>query len=125
MLKVEKPRILFVEDEPLALELLESALKLRGYTMHSFSCPLKAIEWFESHSNEVDILVTDQSMPNFTGAQLIEKARNIKDKLPAIIVTGLGKVTGPFLKSGPTSVLEKPFKRQQLVDAIDNLVQEK
>ncbi|MFX3675407.1 MAG: response regulator [bacterium] len=124
MVMVETSRILFVEDEPLALELLSRALGEKGYEVHSFSCPAAALAWFENHSDKIDILITDQSMPNFTGAQLIERAHIIREKLPSIIVTGLGSVSGTYLKTGPTSVLQKPFKRQQLIDAIKNLIQE-
>ncbi|MBH46788.1 MAG: hypothetical protein CME71_01315 [Halobacteriovorax sp.] len=124
MVKTWPPRILFVEDEPLALELLSRALKEKGFEVHAFSCPAEALGWFEKHSDLVDLLVTDQSMPSFTGAQLIEHVRTIKEQFPSIIVTGLGKISGTYFKTGPTLVLEKPFKRQQLIDAIENLFQE-
>tara|TARA_R110000868_G_scaffold80095_8_gene227855 strand:- start:6982 stop:7362 length:381 start_codon:yes stop_codon:yes gene_type:complete len=124
MVTVETPRILFVEDEPLALELLSRALGEKGYEVHAFPCPATALTWFEANSDKIDILITDQSMPSFTGAQLIERARAIKERLPSIIVTGLGNVSGAYFKTGPTSVLQKPFKRQQLIDAIKNLIQE-
>lgn len=114
-------RVLFVEDEPLALELMGRSLTDHGYELTSFSCPQKALNWFVENSNCIDVLVTDQSMPLITGTELAFKMREIKPELPVIIVTGMG-VVGVELKDGsPLEVIEKPYKRQDLFNAIDSL----
>lgn len=116
-------RILFVEDEPLALELMAKCLEENGYRTQSFACSRKALEWLQSHPEEIDILVTDQSMPKLTGTELAMKARQLCPRLPVVIVTGMGKVGSELKSSGPVGLVEKPYKRQELFSAIDILME--
>jgi len=116
-------RILFVEDEPLALELMGKCLADNGYEIHSFACSAKALEWLESNSSQIDILVTDQSMPKLTGTELAQKARQFCPNLPVVIVTGMGRVGSELKSGGPVGLVEKPYKRQELFSAIDFLME--
>lgn len=123
MERLKNIRILFVEDEPLALELMTKCLKDNGYDAYPFSCSAKAFEWFAAHPREIDILVTDQSMPNLTGTELALKLRKVRPQLPVVIVTGMGKVGSELTSSGPVELIEKPYKRQELFRTIDTLME--
>lgn len=124
MEKINAIRVLFVEDEPLALELMGKTLTEHGYVLQAFSCPVKALDWLIDNTSLIDVLVTDQSMPNLTGSELVVKSRLLRPRLPVIIVTGIGKVSQELEKSGPTFLLEKPYRKQQLFNAIENIVGE-
>lgn len=123
MEKLKSTRILFVEDEPLALELMAKCLEDNGYDIHSFACSAKALEWLETHPDEIDILVTDQSMPKLTGTELALKARQVRPQLPVVIVTGMGRIGSELKSGGPVGLVEKPYKRQELFSAIDILME--
>lgn len=110
--------ILFVEDEPIALELMTSFLSDQGHSVTGFSCPSKALEWFKQNSNLIDILVTDQSMPSLTGIELINHSRAIRPELPAVIVTGLALLDPTIKQARDLHIIEKPYKRQELFDLI-------
>lgn len=110
--------ILFVEDEPIALELMTRSLSDQGHDVTGFSCPSKALEWFKKNSDSINILITDQSMPSLTGLELIEQSRAIRPNLPAVIVTGLGSLDPAMKKARDLHIIEKPYKRQELFDLI-------
>ena len=48
----------------------------------------QALAYFESHHNEIDLLVSDQAMPGLLGHEMIAKMREIKPSLPAVVCTG-------------------------------------
>ena len=67
-------------------------------------------------SDTVQLLLTDQAMPQMTGAQLIGRLRDERPALPVILATGYAEI-GIEL---PASVvrLTKPFGQQALAQAI-------
>ncbi len=116
--------VLFVEDEPLALELISQSLDASGYRVTSFDCPRRALKWFETNANQVDVLITDQSMPELTGIELAQAIRQHRPELPVVLVTGAGSIEHEIF-SFKATVLEKPFKKQELFDAIIYVMGEK
>lgn len=67
----KKYTILVVDDEPDNLLLLERVLR-REYNVFSANSGAEAIEFLESM--DVDMIISDQRMPNMTGAELLGKA---------------------------------------------------
>ena len=64
---------------------------------------------------DVDLVITDQAMPQMTGLQLPRGNLPQRPELPVMIATGYAELpmaNGEFLK------LDKPFFEQQLVKAI-------
>ena len=70
-----KTRILFVDDEPMVLEVLQLALKpLAGdWEMAFVESGEKALNLIEERP--VDVIVSDMCMPGMTGAQLVNEVR--------------------------------------------------
>lgn len=114
----DKRHVVFVEDEPLALELISESLKAEGYLVSSFVSAKEALAWLEKEIDYVDILITDQSMPKMTGVELAEQARMLKNDLPVVIVTGAGNIEHDFIKKESLVVLEKPYKKKELFEVI-------
>lgn len=67
----------------------------------------------------VDVVVTDVHLPNLSGVELAEKAREINPSVGLVFATGARAPTfDPG--QGPAAVyLAKPFSNAQLTDAID------
>lgn len=72
-----------VDDEPLAIEILENYLsKLKGFELVStFTSPVEALGFVQR--NKVDLIFLDIEMPLFSGLEFI-KTLNYR---PAIIIT--------------------------------------
>jgi CheY-like chemotaxis protein len=78
-------RILAVDDEEDALDVLQRVLE-QEYTVLTARSGAEALEILRQEP--VDLLITDQRMPQMSGIQLCEAAREIRPQMVRIIVTG-------------------------------------
>jgi CheY-like chemotaxis protein len=80
--------ILLVDDDPRVLESSAELLQHLGYQVQAFNLPAAALAYLKEHAEQIQILVTDQTMPVMTGLELIREARKIREKLPVVLRTG-------------------------------------
>jgi len=110
-------RILFVDDDALVREVLSEALGYQGFHVAQAADGAAAIAWLRN-GQDVDLLITDFSMPGMNGLQLIAAARDLRPMLPALLLTGYADED---LKSGvarvgdaATALLRKPIGYEDL-----------
>ncbi len=113
--------VMVVDDEAALIELAEEQLAELGYDPRGFTDPLQALQAFEAHPGEYDLVITDQVMPQLTGTELARKLRQRRPELPVLILSGFG---GPGFDasveaSGVALVIHKPLERAELARAID------
>ena len=107
-------RVLAVDDEPLILMNLVDMLEDLGHEAVSAGSGKSAI--VEMEKGAFDLLVTDHSMPNMTGADLIRQAREKYPQIAVILATGHMEV--PEEAGGNVVRLGKPFSTEDLVRAL-------
>jgi PAS domain S-box-containing protein len=119
----KKRYILLVDDEPAVLGFLYDWLEGVGFSVVAFQHSEEALCYLDTHVAEVALLITDQTMPQLTGTELIEKALILSPQLPTILCSGYSNVDGAFLKNTDRHYFaEKPFQRKLLLNAIENLL---
>jgi PAS domain S-box-containing protein len=69
---------------------------------------------------DIDIVITDQSMPEMTGVELAEHIRNQRPDIPVILATGYAELPNGQTTDLPRLV--KPFRQQDLFDMISKVV---
>lgn len=70
----------------------------------------------------VDLLVTGgRSMPGMTGCELIAAAAPLRPSMPAMLITGYDKASGPDQFQGRVAILCKPFRRSALPTQVQAL----
>lgn len=75
---------LIVDDHTANLQVLEYQLLQLGLTVHATHDPMEALEI--SNQFSIDLLITDESMPNMNGRELAKKFR---ERYPELIIIGL------------------------------------
>ena len=112
--------ILVVDDEEMLTKVIESLLLSIGYTPTTVTNPEEAIQLIQPGKHHFDLLITDYTMPEMTGIQLIKSVRDLDSDLPIILSTGsAGNVNQSFLMEyGVHSVLFKPFNHKKLAHAV-------
>ncbi len=85
---MEKLKILLLEDNKLDAELTKEELKL-----HNFNFTSKLVETEKDfisaiHNFKPDLILSDYSLPQFTGFEALEIAKDLIPEIPFIIVTG-------------------------------------
>jgi CheY-like chemotaxis protein len=116
-----RTQILVVDDEADQLETLCRGLFLLGLECVPARCAAEALERLAGADGaRVDLLLTDLTMPGWSGAELVERARATRPGLPVLVITGLAlspEVTAMRARGIP--ILRKPFTPDQLGLAIE------
>ena len=80
--------ILFVDDEPTLAIMGSRMLESLGYKVISQSNSFEALKLFKSKTDEIDLVITDMTMPLLTGEDLTKELRKIRPDIPIILCTG-------------------------------------
>ena len=108
-------RILVVDDEPAQRELVSGFLKKQGFDVSSAESGVKAVELFRQDS--IDLVLTDQKMPNMSGLDLLQAVRAINPEVPVIFMTAFGSIEAAVsaIQGGATDYLTKPLNLDELL----------
>ncbi|RPH39683.1 MAG: response regulator, partial [Desulfobulbaceae bacterium] len=85
-------RILFVDDEKMLVEMARSLLGKLGYAVTAFNSSLEALESFQQQPDYFDLVITDQTMPGMTGAEMARRMLQVRADIPIIVCTGYSSV---------------------------------
>jgi len=107
--------ILAVDDDALVLLNTVAMLEDLGHTVLEATSGKEALDIIRREGG-VDLVITDQAMPHMTGADLAAAVRAERPDLPIILATGYAELPPGTDKGLPK--LSKPFRQQQLADAI-------
>ena len=88
-------RILFIDDEKDLVDIGERMLRHLGYEIVATTSSIKAMEIFRAKPDKFDLVITDQTMPNMTGAALAGELVRILPGIPIILCTGFSDVITP------------------------------
>lgn len=116
--------ILLVDDEKHIVELEKQVLESLGYHITARTSSVEALEAFRAAPMRFDILVTDQTMPNMSGMDLVKAARQIRSNLPAILCTGYSErmIHDKLQAAGIQAVLLKPIANSDLAHTLRNVL---
>jgi PAS domain S-box-containing protein len=81
-------RILFVDDEPIVVDVTKKILEQLGYQVTDFASSKEALFLFKEHPDLFDLVITDQTMPGISGEQLSKELLAIRADIPIIMCTG-------------------------------------
>src|SRR5258708_5240010 len=118
-----KPRILIVDDDRTACQLLARLLEGEGFEPISCADGREALQLIDSA--QPALIVSDYEMPEFTGAQLCELVRSREDpelaSLPIILLTAHGGEQHEVesLEAGANDFVTKPVNLAVLKARID------
>jgi len=103
--------VLLVEDEPMVLQLGQRILERQGYRVLPATSAEEALELFETHAAEIQLLVTDVVLPKISGRRLFQMLLARKPILRAVFVSGYANLAVTPDAPGPdaSGFLPKPF----------------
>jgi PAS domain S-box-containing protein len=88
-------RILFVDDEPAMVESWVSMLTRLGYQVSSRTDSIEALALFRTDPQAFDMVITDQTMPRMSGAELAKQMITLRGDLPVILCSGYSETLSP------------------------------
>ena len=115
-------RILVVEDDPILLRLNSTLLIGAGYEVDTAEDG--AVAWDAIQLKTFDLLITDNSMPNLNGIELIKKVRAAGIAVPIIMATAALPIDVftqfPCLQT--TATMIKPYTLEGLLGTVENVL---
>jgi len=113
-------RILFVDDEKIITNMMQQMLEKLGYHVKTSLNPEEALDLFKSKSDSFDIVITDMTMPQMTGATFAEKLKKIRSDIPVILCTGHSSLIDEdkAKQSGISGYVMKPVSMRNIAKAI-------
>jgi two-component system response regulator FlrC len=113
-----KKCILVVEDDFELQEAVAETLKLAGFKVRTANNGIEALSVLERC--EVDMVVSDVSMPGMDGIELLENIRKTHTQLPVLIVTAYADVSKAVsaMRLGAVDFMIKPFEPGVLVETV-------
>ncbi len=117
-------RILLVDDEKGLVSSLEAGLRRLGYRIRAHSDSRAALADFQKNTDKIDMVITDQTMPNLTGAALAKKILTVRPDMPIILCTGFSEAISEAeaKKIGIGKFVMKPVVIRELAATIRKLL---
>jgi CheY-like chemotaxis protein len=114
-------RILVIDDNAEARELLKDILTDRGYQILEAGDGEQALAVMSSA--QVHMAIVDLDMPKMNGIEFSKRAKAARPDLPIIMVTAYSQfyVPADILASGIDAFLQKPLDLSRLLKAIEQL----
>jgi PAS domain S-box-containing protein len=103
--------VLLVDDEVALVRLGEEMLADLGYEPVGFTSSLAALASFRRTPERYDLVLSDESMPEMTGSELVREIRALRPDIPIVIMTGhvTKGLTRRARDLGVADVLTKPL----------------
>ena len=120
---IKSQEILIVDDEISLIELMGEYLENYGYKATTVSSSIKALELFKEQPDKFSLVITDQTMPELTGGELIEKIREIRPDLPVILNSGYSEYMNAEKAEKLNIVFqEKPVQLDKIIHLVNELL---
>ena len=110
--------VFVVDDDSSFRRSTELLIRAAGLDVQSFG---SAEEFLRSHRPDVpSCLILDVRLPHLSGLDLQRQLFKTDEQIPIIFITGHGDIpmTVQAMKSGAAEFLTKPFREQELLDAV-------
>ena len=117
-------RILFVDDDTALTDMYEKLLTRMGYQVTVFNDPEQACVLFCKNPDRFDLVITDMTMPDMTGADLAKSVMAVKKDIPVIVCTGHSDLIDDYSarELGIAALVTKPVTRSKMGTAIRSIL---
>jgi FixJ family two-component response regulator len=118
-----EPTVLIVDDDAQMRESLRNLIRSVGLRVELFASAQEFVQ--SQHPDAPSCLVLDVRMPGLSGLDLQKQASEAGLEIPIIFITGHGDIPMSVraMKAGAVEFLTKPFRDQDLLDAIQQALE--
>ena len=116
--------VLFVDDEESIVMLMTEVLQNHGFDVTGYMDSEQALSHFKENKNKYDLVITDQTMPKLTGAELSKAILEIQPDIKIIMCSGHSDTIDKNIAQeiGIKTYLLKPVKNQDLLNKVTQLL---
>ena len=117
------PSILIIDDEKSIRKTLNEILSFEGYKIEEAADGEEGLKKFKEKN--FDIVLCDIKMPKLDGIEFLERAREINDEVPIIIISGHGNIETAVeaVKKGAYDYISKPPDLNRMLITLRNAME--
>ena len=117
------PVVYVVDDDPSIRDALDSLIRSVGFRAQTFASAQDFLK--SARPDAPGCLVLDVRLPGLSGLDLQRELARVDIRIPIIFITGHGDIPMSVgaMKAGAVEFLTKPFRDQDLLDAIQAAVE--
>jgi DNA-binding response OmpR family regulator len=122
---VDAKKILVIEDDDVARELMRMALERRGYAVILAEDGIQGYD--EALRVTPDLIITDIKMPAADGIHLVRRVRDTPElaATPILVTTGFGSGSATYaLGQGATAYEPKPINPDNFLATVKRLIEQ-
>jgi FixJ family two-component response regulator len=114
----EQPAIVVIDDDASMRKALDNLLRSVGFRVELFASPQEFLQ--SERPDRPGCIVLDVRFPGRSGLDIQRDLANADARLPIIFITGYGDIPMSVraMKAGAVEFLTKPFRDQDLLDAV-------
>jgi FixJ family two-component response regulator len=119
----DQPVVYIVDDDSGVRESLEALARSVGYRVEKFATAKEFL--LGKRQDAPSCLVLDVRLPGLSGLDLQHELKQADADIPIIFITGHGDIpmTVRAMKAGAVEFLTKPFREQDLLDALQQAIE--
>ncbi|MGV3774648.1 MAG: response regulator [Verrucomicrobiales bacterium] len=112
--------ILFIEDEDLLLDLMQTLLEEKGYRVLTARDGQEGIAMFKQNQNQISLVVTDMGLPTLGGWEVFLQIRQNDPTAKVLLASGYmdPELKSKILKAGARDFVQKPYVPSELFTRI-------
>lgn len=116
--------VLIVDDDASLLSALTALVERAGYEVHAAASGAQGCNVLDQLEGRVTVVVSDVSMANGNGLELMRHAHRLDPELPVLLMTGVPSVETAVeaLEAGAFKFLTKPVTPQALLESLAKAV---
>ncbi len=118
--------ILIIDDEESIRMMLTKSLHYLGYKVLEAKSGKEAIDLYMKNQEDIIATILDVIMPEMDGVQVYSELKKIDPDIRVLISSGFAnnKQTNALKKMGVNGYLRKPFRKSELIDAIEAVLKD-
>jgi CheY-like chemotaxis protein len=116
-------KILIIDDEDIIRNILGEMLRGLGYETVDFGDPVKAVEYYDSNTEKIGLVLLDMTMPNLSGRETFFLLKRSNRNVRVVILSGysINDDIQQILNEGCLAYIKKPVKIKELEKVIGSL----
>lgn len=118
--------LLFVDDEPLMVDLFRDYMTMRGFFVLTASDAIEALKRVAEAEPSIDLVITDMTMPGMDGLELAQQLLATSPQLSVLLTTGHDRLAMEVtLPSNIVGVVTKPYQNRVMAEKIRDILARK
>jgi len=115
-----RKRALLVEDEDMVRKVTTRMLESLGYDVIAAPNGHTGLMRFRNEHDDLDLVMTDVSMPEMTGLEFFDAIQAINPDVPVVICSGRASEDDlVHCVAMPRGFLRKPYRRAELAELLE------